>query len=106
MPPRLTIPMFGERKVFIASINGGEYHELKEVLNGSTTLEASDDDTPAPEIMTEGGYAIRATIKKLPFDIRDLLKQTRILLCFKVGKRRKTTYKTIRHDCAKRNGRR
>lgn len=41
-----------------------------------------------------------------PFNLEELRLITRQMLGYSVGKRPKLTYKTLRHDCAKRNGRR
>lgn len=105
MPPRLTIPIFGERKVFIASINGGEYHELKEVLKNTSLSEGEDAAPEKTPIFNPPEYAFSMVFKN-PFDPRELIRQTGILMGFRIRKPRKTTYKTLRHDCAKRNGRR
>lgn len=63
--------------------------------------------------MTVGGLEMspeefKATLLDNPFSLAQVKKWTRRLLLFKLPpfKPRKTTYKTLRYDCAKRNGRR
>ena len=101
MPPKGIVPnLFGERKVYIGT-NLCDMKPLQEITKDAITLK---EEYPTPESINTTG-TVTLTLKPM-FDYRELRRQALILMGFKVGKPRKTTYKTLRHDCAKRNGRR
>lgn len=108
MPPKGIVPnLFGERKVYIGT-NLCDMKPLQEITKDAITIK---EETPTPEIINATGTVTVTLTFKPMFDYRELHRQALMLMgfnltVFNVGKPRKTTYKTIRHDCAKRNGRR
>lgn len=147
MPPKGIMPnLFGERKVFIGSYDGGEAVEFEQLHEDSIfslnpTREAIEDDgsfqidfpevkmgnrgkdilfalsdgkrTTEPfsavintEIATDNNNLFKGFSLTLKFNGREMREAIEKLICaYKHPKPRKTTYKTLRHDCAKRNGR-
>jgi hypothetical protein len=88
-------------KLFIRPCEGGDWKEINGVAKASISIV---EELPPPESINATGE-ITITFKPMFYN-RKLHRQMLKLMGFKVAKPRKTTYKTLRHDCAKRNGRR
>lgn len=104
MPPKgITPNLFGERKIYIGT-SELDLKPLDEITKDAITV---TEKAPAPEsINTTGTITFKFHCKVDPrwyefFDAID-----KLINAYKRRKPRKTTYKTLRHDCAKRNGRR
>lgn len=101
MPPKL-INLFGERKFYIGR-DEVDMKPLEEITKDAITIV---EEAPIPEfINTTGDVSFTMKLKVNSEKIQKAIDQ----LLYTYGlfrKRRKTTYKTLRHDCAKRNGRR
>lgn len=97
MPPKGILPnLFGERKVYIGT-DLCDMKPLGEITKDAITIV---EEAPTPESINATG-TVSCTIK-----LKINNKKIRKALLKLIGKPRKTTYKTLRHDCAKRNGRR
>ena len=108
MPPKDVMPnLFGESKIYIGKdlcdVEGLRDYTSKQVFKITKDAITIKEELPTPESINTTG-TVTLTFKPL-FDYRELRRQLLLLMGFKIGKPRKTTYKTLRHDCAKRNGR-
>lgn len=100
MPPQGIVPnLFGERKVYIGT-NLCDMKPLQEITKDAITLK---EEYPTPEYINATGE-VMFTLKCEIYGLRKAIE--RLLYAYEYRKPCKTTYKTIRHDCAKRNGRR
>lgn len=124
MPPKGTVPnLFGESRVLIKKADGSE--EWQEMPHASFELVSSDNFTDNEnnlefnsEVTKPLDFSIFFQAKPLSpmddfamklFQMMTNPKGGTIHIVFVLHRRikpRKTTYKTLRHDCAKRNGRR
>lgn len=106
MPPKGIVPnLFGERKFYIGT-DLGDMKPLNEITINA--IETAEDDREYYECDYKQETITLRKSFSLQFKLRPIPKKTRLLFLQIAGllKPRKTTYKTIRHDCAKRNGRR
>lgn len=102
MPPKLT-NFFGERKFYIGR-DEVDMKPLEEITKDAITV---TEDAPTPEsINTTGTITFKFQCKVDPRWYEFFNAIDKLINAYKRRKYRKTTYKTIRHDCAKRNGRR
>lgn len=95
MPPKGIMPnLFGERKVYIGK-DLCDMKPLGEIIKDAITVKQE-----WPDISTIRNFEPICVTLKVEFNgkIRKAIQKF-------LGKPRKTTYKTLRHDCAKRNGR-
>ena len=104
MPPKGIMPnLFGERKVYIGR-DEVDMKPLEEITKDAITI---TEEAPTPEsINTTGTITFRFHCEVDPKWQKLLDEIDELINAYKRRKPRKTTYKTIRHDCAKRNGRR
>lgn len=102
MPPKLT-NLFGERKVYI----GGDEVDMKPLEEITKNAITVTEEAPTPEsINTTGTITFKFHCKVDPRWQEFLDAINKLCNAYKHRKYRRATYKTIRHDCAKRNGRR
>lgn len=100
MPPKGIAPnLFGERKVFIGTLDGGAWHEFVQIDKPNAIF---IEPTDKSELIDFNPIEIKLNFRRMKVS-EDIL---RLFGICKFRKPRKTTYKTLRHDCAKRNGRR
>ena len=92
----------GVGKVFIAPYGGGEWTELGEVVTKAIEIKESIQESEMSEKGKE--VMINLTVGLAMGKMVEIM--DRLIEAYSHRKRRKTTYKTLRHDCAKRNGRR
>lgn len=101
MPPKGIVPnLFGERKVYIGT-DLCDMKPLGEITKDAITIV---EEAPTQEFINTTGTV--SFTMKLKVNSEKMHKAIdRLLYIYGFRKRRKTTYKTMRHDCAKRNGR-
>ena len=103
MPPKGTTPnLFGERKIYI----GTDLCDMKPL--GEITKDAIivTEEAPTPESINTTGnitFRVRCEVEPKLWGWFDKMNRFLVVWKKKLGKPRKTTYKTIRKDCAKRN---
>lgn len=104
MPPTGTTPnLFGERKVYIGT-NLCDMKPLEEITRDAITV---TKESPTPKIINAtGNITLKIHCEIDPKLWEWFNKMNYFLVLWKkklTGKPRKTTYKTTRKDCAKRN---
>ena len=97
MTPKLCDLTQGRGHLMIKPYEGGEWRDLGDVVSDAISIETKYPK--ANEITL--GEPIKVTLT-----INVNTKKIRKAILKLIGKPGKTTYKTMRHDCAKRNGRR
>lgn len=106
MPPKELLKDItkGTGKVYIRNYECKEWQEFGNFVKDAITI---TEEAPTPEsINTTGAITFKFHCKVDPRWQEFLDAINKLCNAYKHRKHRKPTYKTIRHDCAKRNGRR